>query len=669
MGIKGLLPALKEYIQPVHISKYSGKRVGVDAYSWLHKGAYACSMEVCEQKGPWKATRARSTIPPYVSYCMHRVKLLQFNNITPVVVFDGGYLPLKAATEDDRRRRREMNLEQARLKMSQGNIDGANELFQRAVDVSPAMANELIKVLRAEGVEFVVAPYEADAQLAWLAKLDSLMGGVSAVISEDSDLIAYGCPVVVYKMDKYGNGEEIRRDALFSPEPGTTQNLPFCKFTDELFLGMCVLAGCDFLPSIPGIGLKKAHSLVLKYLKIDRVLSILRLEKKELVSEGYCFEFKQAMSIFLHARVYDARKRALTFLTPLPKDFEESCGGCTDFLGPDLPPSRAKAIAMGRMDPITMFAFDEDCSIINMPSTTSSEKWICSPTSVLETTEVVELSDGEDTEHQLLVTGRPSSKSQINEIAGVGGFSQPMFNKTSHVTEGSSPPPLDQSFVTHLKLIATDIKAKCSEEHEKRWWESGDLQEGAAVIPQNNPFKKKKVDRIPFPEQTNDDSEETGRVSSIGFRIRDLPQQYASDRSELLAEAKRVPTSVSSTSVHEDMDELLLPSRDGLQPIPSNGSFSYASCCSPMYLNGTAERDASIFASKENLSPGEQEVKLTMGDRNVLKSSSHVIVSQRKPLQTRNEGETFSKKRKTKKVMTGGGILKFFQPVSRSKTL
>jgi hypothetical protein len=210
------------------------------------------------------------------------------------------------------------------------------------------------------------------------------------------------------------------------------------------------------------------------------------------------------------------------------------------------------------------------------------------------------------------------------------------------------------------------MKAKCSEEHEKRWWESGDLQEGAAVIPQNNPFKKKKVDRIPFPEQTTDDSEETGRVSSIGLRIQELPQQYASDRSELLAEAKRVATSVSSTSVHEDMDELLLPSRNGLQPIPSSGSLSYASCCSPMYLNGTAERDASIFASKENLSPGEQEVKLTMvGDRNVLKSSRHVIVSQRKPLQTRNEGETFSKKRKTKKVMTGGGILKFFQPVSQ----
>lgn len=65
MGIKNLLRFLKPFIAPVHIKKYSGKRVriswnpfsitilhfffqffwsifdeqvGVDAYSWLHKG-------------------------------------------------------------------------------------------------------------------------------------------------------------------------------------------------------------------------------------------------------------------------------------------------------------------------------------------------------------------------------------------------------------------------------------------------------------------------------------------------------------------------------------------------------------------------------------------------------------------------------------------------------
>lgn len=37
------------------------------------------------------------------------------------------------------------------------------------------------------------------------------------------------------------------------------------------FTGMCVLAGCDFLPSVPGIGIVKSHALVSKYLNLDRV--------------------------------------------------------------------------------------------------------------------------------------------------------------------------------------------------------------------------------------------------------------------------------------------------------------------------------------------------------------------------------------------------------------
>ena len=35
--------------------------------------------------------------------------------------------------------------------------------------------------------------------------------------------------------------------------------------------GMCVLAGCDFLPSVPGIGIARAHALVSKYRNLDRV--------------------------------------------------------------------------------------------------------------------------------------------------------------------------------------------------------------------------------------------------------------------------------------------------------------------------------------------------------------------------------------------------------------
>ena len=64
--------------------------------------------------------------------------------------------------------------------------------FQKAVDVTPLMARRVIDAARSIGIECIVAPYEADAQLAYLA----LRGEVDAVITEDSDLLAYTCPRV-----------------------------------------------------------------------------------------------------------------------------------------------------------------------------------------------------------------------------------------------------------------------------------------------------------------------------------------------------------------------------------------------------------------------------------------------------------------------------------------
>lgn len=40
----------------------------------------------------------------YLQYFMHRINLLRHYKITPVVVFDGGNIPCKAATEQERHR-------------------------------------------------------------------------------------------------------------------------------------------------------------------------------------------------------------------------------------------------------------------------------------------------------------------------------------------------------------------------------------------------------------------------------------------------------------------------------------------------------------------------------------------------------------------------------------
>ena len=59
--------------------------------------------------------------------------------------------------------------------------------------LSCALTGPLSQAARAQGVDCLVAPYEADAQLAYLSKA----GIVQAVITEDSDLLAFGCKKVL----------------------------------------------------------------------------------------------------------------------------------------------------------------------------------------------------------------------------------------------------------------------------------------------------------------------------------------------------------------------------------------------------------------------------------------------------------------------------------------
>jgi len=60
MGINSLLPVLKSIARPAHASEYRGRKVVVDGFSWLHKGAYTCARELCEgvYTDKWVVVRA-----------------------------------------------------------------------------------------------------------------------------------------------------------------------------------------------------------------------------------------------------------------------------------------------------------------------------------------------------------------------------------------------------------------------------------------------------------------------------------------------------------------------------------------------------------------------------------------------------------------------------------
>lgn len=76
------------------------------------------------------------------------------------------------------------------IKMGQ-DTEGRN-LLKRAIDITHEMALELIKYCQSENIDCIVAPYEADAQLAYL----NISGIADVVITEDSDLTLFGCKKV-----------------------------------------------------------------------------------------------------------------------------------------------------------------------------------------------------------------------------------------------------------------------------------------------------------------------------------------------------------------------------------------------------------------------------------------------------------------------------------------
>mgnify|MGYP000088100889 CR=1 FL=1 len=344
MGISGLLQALRDVMDYVSVEEFRGKTAAIDGYAWLHKGVYACSTELCLGK---KTDR-------YIKYIMDKIDMLLKMGVIPYMVFDGDYLPMKAGKEEERAASRKKNLKRGVEYLKNGNSRAAHNCFVKAVDVTPEMAFEVIKRLRERNVQYIVAPYEADAQLAWLSQ----NGHVDVVISEDSDCIPFGCNKVLFKMDKAGNGLLYHAKNLSSCE-----KLDFLHWTNDMVLDMCILAGCDYLPSIRGMGVMKAHDLVAKYKTPERIFKALRFTGSMRVPPGYEKKFKEARLTFLHQRIFDPGAKVLTTLKPLPSngiDTTQQTADALDYLGPSFDHVVAHGVAVGDVNPTTKRPFPKE---------------------------------------------------------------------------------------------------------------------------------------------------------------------------------------------------------------------------------------------------------------------------------------------------------------------
>ncbi len=278
-----------------------------------------------------------------------------------MVVFDGQRLPMKREVEDARDKARVLHRAEGDKLWKEGDADLAVRKYAEAIDISSRMAREFIQVLRQRRVEFIVAPYEADAQMAYLFR----EGLVSLVMTEDSDLLAFGCSRVLYKLDNEGYGEEIDLRNL-----AEAKELDFSRFDQDKFLRTCILSGCDYLPSIKGIGFKKAHKYMAELGNLDEVVNAINKEVKHPVPARYKEDFERAFLTFKFQTVFDPRSRRLTSLQPMSgtkyveifEYFDKSFLGKYRLFIPFrlLPTPVAAQLADGELDPVSLEPYRED---------------------------------------------------------------------------------------------------------------------------------------------------------------------------------------------------------------------------------------------------------------------------------------------------------------------
>ncbi len=96
-------------------------------------------------------------------------------------------------------------------------------------------------------------------------------------VTEDSDLLAFNCARVFFKLEPDGWGKEVQLKDL-----GENSDVSFVNWNLDMFTQFCILCGCDYLKSLAKIGPKRAHLLIQENRSFDKVRFSLSHRKTQL---------------------------------------------------------------------------------------------------------------------------------------------------------------------------------------------------------------------------------------------------------------------------------------------------------------------------------------------------------------------------------------------------
>ena len=233
-----------------------GKKVAIDTYNIAYQ-----FMSAIRQPDGYPLCDSKGRTTSHLTGLLHRTASLIEAGIEPVFVFDGKPHPLKQATLDGRKERREKAEQEWKDAVERGDMKTAHTKAQQTSRMTDEVKESAKELIRYMGLPIVDAPSDGEQEAAYICRRKD----VWATASQDFDSLLFGTPVLLRNLTMTGRRKvpgkdiyrEIKTEVIDSEE--FLRNLGISR---EQLVDMCILMGTDFNTGIKGIGPKKALKLV-----------------------------------------------------------------------------------------------------------------------------------------------------------------------------------------------------------------------------------------------------------------------------------------------------------------------------------------------------------------------------------------------------------------------
>ncbi|KAF2201665.1 flap endonuclease 1 [Delitschia confertaspora ATCC 74209] len=292
MGIKSLFQVISENapdaVKTGEIKNQFGRKVAIDASMSIYSFLIAVRSD-----GQQLMSESGETTSHLMGMFYRTLRMVD-NGIKPLFVFDGAPPKLKSGELAKRFQRKSEAQAAAEEAKETGTAEDVEKFSRRTVRVTREHNAECQTLLKLMGIPYIIAPTEAEAQCAVLARA----GKVYAAASEDMDTLTFNAPVLL----RHLTFSEQRKEPI--QEIHLDKVLEGLEMDREQFTDLCILLGCDYLDPIKGVGPSTALKLIREHKNLEGVVEHMKDSTKYTIPEDW--PFQDARALFLQPDVRPA---------------------------------------------------------------------------------------------------------------------------------------------------------------------------------------------------------------------------------------------------------------------------------------------------------------------------------------------------------------------------